>query len=336
VSILIPAYNAEKWIDRAVDSAVKQTWPRKEIIIVNDGSTDRTLEVAQRFASATVKVVTQENQGAAAARNKALSLSQGTYVQWLDADDLLAIDKISKQMTVLQGASKWTLTSSAWGRFFHRLVDADFTRTSLWCDLTPAEWLMRKMTDNVYMQTAAWLVSRELTDAAGAWNTQMLGDDDGEYFARVLVRADYVRFVAEAKVFYRRTGFNTLSQIALSNEKMDADFHSVQLQIAHLRGLEDSERARRACVAYLQHSLDHYYPARPDIVEQASTVAASLGGRLTIPRFSWKYGWLNTLFGPAVAKRAQIFLPQISLAVARLWDKALFSLENRRQSQVRS
>src|SRR5436309_10735842 len=88
VSILIPAYNAERWIADTVRSALAQTWPRREIIIVDDGSRDQTLQVAQQFASKNVSVVAQENQGASAARNKAFELCQGDYIQWLDADDL--------------------------------------------------------------------------------------------------------------------------------------------------------------------------------------------------------------------------------------------------------
>ena len=80
VSILIPAYNAEAWIADTIRSAITQTWPRKEIIVVDDGSTDQTLAVARRFASKEVAVVTQKNQGASAARNHALSLSQGDYI----------------------------------------------------------------------------------------------------------------------------------------------------------------------------------------------------------------------------------------------------------------
>src|SRR5271166_5822373 len=95
VSVLIPAFNAQAWIGDTLESAVSQTWPQKEIIVVNDGSTDQTLASVQRFESAGVRVITQENQGAAAARNKAFSLCQGDYVQWLDADDLLAPDKIA-------------------------------------------------------------------------------------------------------------------------------------------------------------------------------------------------------------------------------------------------
>jgi len=78
VSILIPAYNAEKWVGAAIASALGQTWRHKEIIVVDDGSTDRTLAVAREFESKGVCVMTQPNQGAAAARNKALSLRQGS------------------------------------------------------------------------------------------------------------------------------------------------------------------------------------------------------------------------------------------------------------------
>lgn len=98
VSILIPAYNAEEWIADTIRSAVAQTWPRKEIIVVDDGSTDQTAAIARQFEPHGVRVVSKKNQGAAAARNTAYSLSKGDYIQWLDADDLLAQDKIALQM----------------------------------------------------------------------------------------------------------------------------------------------------------------------------------------------------------------------------------------------
>ena len=81
VSILIPAYNAEDWIAYTLQSAIAQTWQRKEIIVVDDGSTDRTAEVARRFASKEVTVVSTENQALSAAVNHALRLSQGDYIQ---------------------------------------------------------------------------------------------------------------------------------------------------------------------------------------------------------------------------------------------------------------
>ncbi|MCX5706401.1 MAG: glycosyltransferase family A protein [Candidatus Omnitrophica bacterium] len=70
VSILIPAYDAEKWIAESIQSALIQTWPNKEIIIVDDGSRDRTLEVAKKFESSIVKIISQENRIEASLRPK--------------------------------------------------------------------------------------------------------------------------------------------------------------------------------------------------------------------------------------------------------------------------
>src|SRR5262245_2008001 len=142
VSILIPAYNAERWIAETLQSALGQTWGRKEIIVVDDGSSDGTLAAALRFESNEVRVVMQPNQGAAAARNKALSLSQGDYIQWLDADDLLAPDKISKQIETVGGSvGQRTLLSGPWAYFCYRTSAAKFNPTPLWCDLSPVEWM---------------------------------------------------------------------------------------------------------------------------------------------------------------------------------------------------
>jgi hypothetical protein len=198
-----------------------------------------------------------------------------------------------------------------------------FTPTSLWCDLTPVEWLLRKLGQRLYMQTATWLVSRELTEAAGPWNTRMLGDDDGEYFCRVLLASDGTRFVPEARVFYRMSGFNRLSYIGRSERKMEAEFASMQLHIGYLRSLEDSERVRAACLTYLQDSLLSFYPERLDIVEHADQLAATLGGQLTPPTLTWKYAWIQRAFGWHLAKRATIVMPRSRWSVVQSWDRML-------------
>src|ERR1700733_5965707 len=101
VSILIPAYNAERWIPFTLQSAVDQTWRRKEIIVINDGSTDGTAEIAKGFRSHGVSVVTTKNQGLSAAVNYGLRICQGDYIQELDANDILAPEKIEKQLPAL-------------------------------------------------------------------------------------------------------------------------------------------------------------------------------------------------------------------------------------------
>jgi glycosyltransferase involved in cell wall biosynthesis len=329
VSILIPAYNAERWIADTIKSALNQAWPRKEIVVVDDGSTDQTLQVARQFASKTVSIVTQKNQGASAARNKAFDLCQGSYIQWLDADDLLAPGKISRQMEAANEChSKRVLFSSAWGAFMYRLSNAKFSPTSLWCNLSPVEWLLRKMGQNLHMQTATWLVSRELTDAAGAWDTRLSLDDDGEYFCRVVLASDEIRFLPDAKVFYRQSGFDRLSSIGRSDKKLESQFLSINLHVSYLRSLEESERVRTACVAYLQTWFGWFLGERPDLARELEDLATSLGGRLKAPRLPWKYLWIQKLFGWTVAKRVRQRWNQYKSSAMIGWDKVLFRLKS--------
>jgi len=329
VSILIPAFNAQEWISDTLRSAMAQTWERKEIIVVDDGSTDQTLTIARRFESDWIRVVTRNNQGAAATRNHALSLSLGDYIQWLDADDLLAPDKIARQMSVLdQCRNRRVLLSSGFGRFLYRWHRAEFVPTNLWSDLSPTEWLLRKMGENLYMQTATWLVSRELSEAAGLWDTRMLSDDDGEYFCRVLLKSDGTRFVPEAKVYYRGFGYDSLAYIGKSNRKREALWLSMQLHIGYLRALEDSPRTRGACVTYLQRNLINFYPDRRDIVRQAEQIAGDLKGKLCPPDLSWKYSWIKAMFGWTLAKDASLRLRKIRWTSQKALDKALFRVKN--------
>ncbi|MGB7941961.1 MAG: glycosyltransferase family 2 protein [Terriglobales bacterium] len=337
VSILIPAYNAEKWITAAIRSALAQTWNPKEIIVVDDGSNDRTVEFASQFGQELVQIVSQEHQGASAARNNAFNHCHGDYIQWLDADDLLAPEKIAKQMeAVCECGNNRTLFSSPWGQFYYRPERAKLTPSALWLDLSSPEFLMRKMGQNLFMQTSTWLVSRQLTEAAGPWSTSLSADDDGEYFCRVLMASDGVRFVPDAKVYYRYSGRKGLNYIGRSDKKMDSLWRSMQLHIGYLRCLEDSERTRAACVKYLQTNLVYFYSARPDIVEQAQQKAKELGQRLDPPRISWKFSWLRVLVGWDVAIGAQHFMPHLKWWLVSFWDKILFRIESRDASSAKA
>src|ERR1700674_1981031 len=330
VSILIPGFNAQEWVADTMRSAIAQTWERKEIIVVDDGSTDQTLAIARQFESDCVHVVTQKNTGAASARNTALSLCRGDYIQWLDADDLLAPDKIARQMAELEevGSMK-TLLSSEFGKFLHHWPRAQFIRTGLWEDLSPTEWLLRKMGDNLFMQTATWLVSRELSEASGPWNTCMLSDDDGEYFCRVLLKSDGTRFVPGAKVYYRGFRSNSLAYVGRSDRKREALWLSMQLHIGYLRSLEDTPRTREACLAYLQRNLINFYPERADIVRQAEQMAADLGGQLRPPHLSWKYSWIKAAFGWTAAKNTALQMREIRWSLENSLDKTMSRLNDR-------
>lgn len=115
VSIIIPLYNAESLIADTITSALNQTWPHKEIIVVNDGSTDDSLAVARSIDAPELLVLTQENQGACAARNRAFKHATGDYIQYLDADDLMAPNKIETQVRRLEAESPRTVAYTRWG-----------------------------------------------------------------------------------------------------------------------------------------------------------------------------------------------------------------------------
>ena len=312
----------------AIASALNQTWRHREIIIVDDGSSDETLAIARQFESNEVRVVTQPNQGAAVARNTAYSLAQGDYIQWLDADDILEPHKIERQVRkIANGLSERTLLSGAWGYFIYRPSKAQFVPTPLWHDLSPVEWLIRKMGNNLHMQTDNWLVSRALSEAAGPWDRRLFRDNDGEYFCRVILASDGIQFVPEAKSYYRNAGFKSISYIGGSNKKLDSLFLSIKLHIQYLCSLEDSERTRSVCVTYLRTWLPYFHPNRPDLVQEAQQLACSLGGQLSLPKASWKYAWIEKLFGFATAKRARSRYNWIKSSALTTYDKMMYSLE---------
>jgi glycosyltransferase involved in cell wall biosynthesis len=336
VSILIPAHNSEDSIGDTLRSVLGQTWPNTEIIVVDDGSTDRTAEVVRRFEADGVRLVLQRSQGASAARNKAFSVSHGEYIQWLDADDLLSPEKIATQVNWLSThGGKRTLVSCAWGKFLHRYYRAKFVPTALWCDLSPVEWLLRKMGQNIYMQTGSWLVSRELTEAVGPWDTRLTVDDDGEYFCRAIMASDGVQFVPEGKVYYRGPGFRSLSHIGESVTRRESLWLSMQLHVRYIRCLEDSERVRAACLRYLRESLIHFYPEHEEIVEQARELAKELGQDLGSPKLSWKYRWIDALFGFEAAKNTQLRGLDVKWWVKKNLDKAVFLVEGAKSAQAR-
>src|SRR5262245_9102291 len=100
VSILIPCFNAERWIGQAIESALSQTYLAKEVIVVDDGSHDGSLDIIKSFGDR-IRWETGPNRGGNVARNRLLELANGTWLQYLDADDYLEPDKVERQMAFI-------------------------------------------------------------------------------------------------------------------------------------------------------------------------------------------------------------------------------------------
>lgn len=112
VSIVIPAYNAAWCVGRAIDSVLAQTWPHLDLIVVNDGSTDRTTDVVAAYG-ARLTCVDQPNAGMSAARNAGIAAARGEYIAFLDADDRWQPEKLARQMDLMRASDDLAFCSAA-------------------------------------------------------------------------------------------------------------------------------------------------------------------------------------------------------------------------------
>lgn len=103
ISVIISVYNGEKYLEEALDSALSQSYPNKEIIVVNDGSTDRTDAILEKF-KAKILTIHQENQGLGCGRNTGIAVATGEYISFLDHDDQWMPDKLRIQMEAMESS----------------------------------------------------------------------------------------------------------------------------------------------------------------------------------------------------------------------------------------
>ena len=306
VSILIPCSNAAPWLAATLDSALAQTHPRTEIIVVDDGSSDHSLAIARTFAPHGVRVGTQPNAGASAARNHALRLSRGDYIQFLDADDLLTPDKIAAQLTALRTppAHADSIATCRWGRFSRDPTNALFFDDAVFRDFAPLDYLLAHTGAARMIHPAAWLVPRAVADRAGPWDESLSLNDDGEYFARVVLAASAIVFSSAGASLYRSNLSGSLSR-QRSRRALESVFHSVELIAAHLRRAEDSPRIQRALANYWQRLAFEIYPDAPDLSRRAEAESRALGGSTLRPTGGCREQWAARLLGWKLARRLQ-------------------------------
>ncbi|HET9395094.1 MAG TPA: glycosyltransferase family A protein, partial [Nitrospiraceae bacterium] len=125
VSVIVPCYNAARYVAETLESLRQQTWPSLEVIVVDDGSTDDSARIIETFAGLDLTLIRQSNRGQTAALNVGLARATGDFVQYLDADDLIDPDKIAIQVARLADAPG-CVASARWGRFYGRPEDTRF------------------------------------------------------------------------------------------------------------------------------------------------------------------------------------------------------------------
>jgi glycosyltransferase involved in cell wall biosynthesis len=300
VSILIPCYNSEKWIVETLQSALDQTWQNKEIIIVDDGSSDNSLLIAKQFESKNVNVISQGNKGASTARNRALMEAQGDFIQYLDADDLLANDKIEIQIKQLEQQSPDYIASGSWARFFDVPTEAKFTPELVWDDMSPIDWLVCSWQGGGMMPVHGWLVPHSIIEAAGYWNENLSLNDDGEYFCRVILASKGIKFCECAKSFYRSGIPGSISR-TVSYIAAKSALQALELWADHLLNRENSLRTRSALATQFQLFAYQYDPFYRDLsqvaiqrVQEFGGTNISFSGGLSAKLLSNIIGWRGT------------------------------------------
>lgn len=204
VSILIPLYNAEQYIVETITSIINQSYTNIELIIVDDGSTDNSYEIAKTYASENIKVFQQTNKGACAARNKALESSTGEYIVFFDADDIMYKDKIKNQMELVEKYGDDYIYSSQWIPFTKEVPTIFPSKTVIDKDFnSPIDWLTTSWL-NRSGAVGIWLTPKKLIEQAGKWDESLKQNQDGEFFFRVLLKSKGVKFTDSAYLFYRK------------------------------------------------------------------------------------------------------------------------------------
>jgi glycosyltransferase involved in cell wall biosynthesis len=269
VSIIIPLYNAEKYIAGTIRSAIDQTWLNKEIIIVNDGSTDNSLVIANQYASGDIKIISQPNKGASAARNTGLKEAQGKYIQFLDADDLISPNKITDQINLLinypdhLGLCGTIHFQDGDDPLANKVQHDWFSGGSD----DPIDFLIKLYGGALIgpeyggmITIHSWLCPRHILDKVNGWNEELGVDDDGEYFCRVILASAGIKYASDSISYYRKfIGENNLS----AQKTYDA-YHSILrstlLKADHLTRRTDNIQAKTALSRLLWDNALKFYP----------------------------------------------------------------------------
>lgn len=298
VSVLIPLFNSNNFIAQTLKSAINQTWTNIEIIIVDDGSSDNSYQIAKSFESKKVKVFQQKNKGACAARNNAFEKSNGDLIQFLDADDLLSPKKLEEQIKLFKQFGNNIVTNCKWGRFTANYKDVKWEHQPINknydCSI---DWLTDSWMGNGMAQTAVWLTPRRLIDKAGAWDESLEINQDGDFFARVLMHAQAIKFVPDVGVYYRSGHSHSITQYKpQSRAKAESLLKSFQ-SYTQVLSIKDTPDLRKALGNNFLNYIYQFYSLYPDLSLIAEKSFKDLGFKKMWPVGGRKFKHLSKLIG---------------------------------------
>lgn len=307
VSICMPCHNAGKYVAEALDSVLAQTYPNIEVVVVNDGSQDKSAEVLESYRGRGVKVIHQKNRGQCAAANRAFAEARGDYIKFFDADDILSPDFVEAQMSRLVGRHD-TIATARWGRFYNDDIGTfqlNENTQHVWKDMEPTDWLVESWKNaRPMMQCALFLIPRPVLQKTGLWNERLSLINDFEFFARVLCGASELLFCPNATLYYR-SGMQGSLSAQKSRKARESECESLLLGTSHLLAKRQDARARRACANVCQHMIYDLYPQYSDLAAELARRVRECGGADIEPSGGWYFNKLRPILGWKLARRLQ-------------------------------
>ena len=207
VSVIIPCYNAEKWLKKAIDSCLNQSYSAIEVIVIDDGSTDGSLEIIKNYGDQIIWE-SGSNRGGNHARNRGFAKSKGEYIQFLDADDYILPEKIARQVSFLQQTDA-DVVYGDWRHQRHfsdgRIVLEEIQITSMQSDILAsllADW---------WVSPACLLFTRDIVEKSGGWDENLKAGQDRDFFISVVMSEAKVVYQPGCYSIYRRYGKITVS-----------------------------------------------------------------------------------------------------------------------------
>ena len=276
VSIIIPLYNSEAYIAQTIDSCLAQTHDNIEIIVVENGSTDQGYQIVKSIDDKRLSVYQIPKPNAAAARNYGYHKAKGAYIVFLDADDMLAPNKIELQLTAISKKPEGWVACCAWAKFKTNTKEAIITPQEVWYIQNPITWCINSWMGGGMMIPGCWLMPKPIIEKAGLWDERLSLHDDGEFMCRVLLASKGNVFVENTVVYYRQQD-NSLSRQHKS--KMAAEsallvYKSYQKEILKF---QDSKLARRALARNFLRFVYEYNPAHAQLIKEAYREINELG-----------------------------------------------------------
>ncbi|GAA6621809.1 glycosyltransferase family 2 protein [Scytonema sp. NUACC26] len=218
VTVVIPAYNAMAFLPETLDSVLNQTFTDFEVLIVNDGSTDKIVEWASQVTDPRVKLITQENQRVSVARNTGINNSQGEYIAFLDADDLWEPTKLEKQVRCLDENPEvgmvytWTLLVDKDNNSIGRVYASD-VEGKAWAEILEKDMIS---------SGSSTMVRRSCFDTVGLFDRTLAYAPDLDMWVRIAFHYP-IAVVKEPLLRYRQLP-NSFSR---NNQKMVQDLRQV-------------------------------------------------------------------------------------------------------------